>query len=84
MTTAPYNPLVGVTCLQEAGMERKHAEAVVTEISKASSAHVTKEDLDAALALQSEKLLNKIFGAVFGSAGVIVIAQMIMTAIGGK
>ncbi len=69
-----YNPLASMKRLEDADLERRHAEAIAAELRDSTTDLVTKEQLDAALDKQTIKL-----GALV--AAIVVLACTVLGAV---
>ena len=56
MATSTFDTLATVRELEAAGLERATAEAIAANIARAAGEHVTRTDLDAALAKLETRL----------------------------
>ena len=70
-----YNPLASMKRLESAGLERRHAEAIASEINESGQDLVTKEyfkdQLDAALARQTIR-------TGFLTSGIVAVATAVL------
>ncbi len=64
-----YNPLDAMKRLEAAGLERRQAEAIASEINDGKSQLVTTDQLDTALDAFGNKLLVKIGLLIAGVVG---------------
>ena len=70
-----YNPLASAQRLESAGLTRKHAEAIASELTEGTSDLVTKEQLVAALDKQTIKIgimMSAIIALACSIMGVII------------
>lgn len=77
-----YDTMLAARRMTSGGVDQKTSEAVVSEIATATNTLVTKDDFHREMQLQNEKIGNKIFQAIIGSAGIIVVAQIALKAFG--
>lgn len=77
-----YDTLPAMKRMTGLGLDQTLSEGVVSEIFIATKDLVTADYLRREMELQTEKLGNRIFQAVIGSAGLIVIAQIVLKSVG--
>ena len=72
-----YNPLTSPQRLEAAGLSRKQAEAIASEIVDGSSEHVTKDQLEAALdktIIKMGLMMSAIVALACSMMGIIISA----------
>lgn len=67
-----YNPITTVAELEASGFKRNQAEALASALHGATTSVVTREELDRALAAQSDKLTVRIGAMVAALLAVAV------------